>query len=98
MYTFASITDTKYVRIKRVSGTGSEAYKRGKIRLSNYYLIMHNGIPLTIESGEFILFDKKTKKIGVQAFQLPSSITLNASQDCIYENVQKFFRAWHQRN
>ncbi|MCY3722578.1 MAG: hypothetical protein OXG97_10190 [Candidatus Poribacteria bacterium] len=96
---FIRLTDTDQVKF-RIQPNLSEADKtRGMSHLSNFYLIAKGKHLLAVEdTGEVLLLNTKTKRIGVKAFTLPCKLKPDASPKRIRKAVRAFRRAYQCRN
>ena len=96
---FVRLTDTEQVRFKTQPGLSDTEKEKALLHLSNFYAIAKGDLLLRVEdSGEVLLLNTKTKRIGVKAFNIPCKLRPDASPKRIRKAVRAFRRAYQHRN
>ena len=96
---FIRLTDTEQIHFRVQPGLSDADKKKSMSHLSNFYAIAKGDQLLRVEdSGEILLLNAKTKKIGVKAFNIPCKLRPDAPPKRIRKAVRAFQRAYQHRN
>ena len=96
---FIRLTDTEQIHFRIQPGLSETEKARALSHLSNFYAISRGDMLLRVEdSGEILLLNTKTKRIGVKAFNIPCKLRPDASPKRIKKTVRAFRRAYQHRN
>ena len=96
---FIRLTDTEQIHFRIQPGLSDAEKEKALSHLSNFYAIAKGDMLLRVEdSGEILLLNTKTKRIGVKAFNIPCKLRPDASPKRIRKAVRAFRRAYQHRN
>ena len=99
MLKFIRLTDTEQIHFRIQPGLSKAEKNKAMSHLSNFYAIAKGDTLLCVEdSGEILLLNAKTKKIGVKAFNIPCKLRPDAPPKIIRKAVRAFRRAYQHRN
>ena len=97
--TFIRLTDTEQIHFRIQPGLSETEKEKALSHLSNFYAISKGDQLLRVkDSGEILLLNTKTKRIGVKAFNIPCKLRPDASPKRIRKAVRAFRRAYQHRN
>jgi len=99
MLNFIRLTDTEQIRFRKQPNLSEADEDKAMSHLSNFYAITNGEFLLYAEdTGEILLLNTKTKRIGVKAFNIPCKLKPDASPKRIRKAVRAFRRAYQRRN
>ena len=98
---FIRLTDTEQIHFRIQPGLSESEKNKAMSHLGNFYAVTNDAgdalLPVE-DSGEVLLLNTKTKRIGVKAFNIPCKLRPDASPKKIRKAVRAFRRAYQRRN
>lgn len=101
MYKFIRLTDPEQIHFQIQEELSEPENDKAMSHLGNFYAITNaagDALLRAEDSGEVLLLNTKTKRIGVTAFNIPCKLRPDASPKRIRKAVRAFRRAYQRRN